>query len=138
MKGLLHEGGGPAWLINGSQFFGLYHSGESVQREHPESLWDLMNELFSLDAPAVLVSGDRHYSEIMRLEGHAGYPLYELTSSGIHSGRKKDLGENPFRLMGTGERNFLAVDISPAPGGARLAISSFGEGDKVYFSKTLT
>lgn len=36
------------------------------------------------DAPGVLLlSGDRHHAELSRLDGAVGYPLYELTSSGL-------------------------------------------------------
>ena len=33
----------------------------------------------------VIISGDRHLAEISKLEGELGYPLYEITASGLNS-----------------------------------------------------
>jgi alkaline phosphatase D len=33
----------------------------------------------------VIISGDRHLAEISKLEGALGYPLYEITASGLNS-----------------------------------------------------
>jgi alkaline phosphatase D len=55
--------------------------------------------------PGVLfVSGDRHMSELIRLEDPAFYPLYDFTSSSITAGLAQPRGpeiENPYRVPGT-------------------------------------
>ena len=63
----------------------------------------------------ILLSGDRHLAEISRLdEPEVGYPLYEMTSSGLtHSWRKAPPEPNRYRV---GERwtglNFGLVVIA--------------------------
>jgi alkaline phosphatase D len=76
----------------------------------------------------VLISGDRHFAEISRLDGDAiGYPLYEVTSSGMNSAGKRRASEpNPYRVSRDNFRqeNFgvIEVDWSLADPQLRLQI----------------
>ncbi len=48
----------------------------------------------------VLISGDRHLGDISRLDADTvGYPLYEITSSGMNSARTGWLEANPYRAI---------------------------------------
>ena len=64
----------------------------------------------------VFLSGDRHYTELLRLERAGSYPLYELTSSPLTAGTssaERDL-HNPHRVPGTlvaGQRNFALMEV---------------------------
>ena len=40
-------------------------------------------------AGVVFLSGDRHLAELSLMDGGVGYPLYDLTSSGLNQGRKR-------------------------------------------------
>lgn len=77
---------GPTWLISGDQFFGAYHRFESFEGNHPEDFKKFLKELKSLKKPIVFVSGDRHLSEISKIEKSLlGFESLELTSSGLHA-----------------------------------------------------
>ncbi len=73
----------------------------------------------------ILLSGDRHLAEISRLPAAAvGYPLYELTSSGMNAGGAGEGETNRYRVGPDNVRadNFgvVRVDWSKAP--AELAL----------------
>ena len=59
----------------------------------------------------VFLSGDRHHTELIRLEPEGFYPLYDFTSSPLTAGpaTPRNEMENPARVEGTlvyGQRNF--------------------------------
>ena len=63
--------------------------------------------------------GDRHISEVIKVQPKNGYPLYDITSSPITSGvfkRIKDSPEfnNPYRVPNTlvMENNFTRISIT--------------------------
>lgn len=52
----------------------------------------------------VFLSGDRHMTELIRLEDSTFYPLYDFTSSSLTAGLSKPRGkeiDNPYRVPGT-------------------------------------
>jgi alkaline phosphatase D len=52
----------------------------------------------------VFLSGDRHMSELIKLEDSTFYPLYDYTSSSLTAGLSRPRGkevENPYRVPGT-------------------------------------
>lgn len=76
-----------------------------IAEDHPNEKWGkfprakarLFDVLKKSKRPGiVLVSGDRHIAELCRLDGAVGYPLYEVTSSGLtHS--YAGIGDEPNR-----------------------------------------
>ncbi len=69
----------------------------------------------------VFLSGDRHYTELLKMEQEGGYPFYEFTNSPLTAFLKRAMNRekfvehnNPLRVPGTlvVERNFGSVDIS--------------------------
>jgi len=74
------------WLIQGDQFFGAYHPFESFEKDHPNDFKKLLSSLKKTKKKVVFVSGDRHLTEIMKIEKEAlGYMTHEITSSGMHA-----------------------------------------------------
>jgi len=133
---------GPIWLVKGDQFFGKYHRFESWERYHPANLKSFLKKLKRERDPALFVSGDRHLTEIMKLEkALAGYTSYELTSSAIHS--KVYPGSfasepNPRQIAGTdGEYNFMFIKARAKGRNLMLDVTSFGLDDKVQYSRRL-
>ena len=50
----------------------------------------------------ILLSGDRHFADISRLPtAELGYPLYEVTASGLNSGSGRAPEPNPYRVLET-------------------------------------
>lgn len=86
--------------------------GSSVQfvaEDHPYEKWanfprerkkmvDLIRETKANGV--VFLSGDRHLSELAVLDGEVGYPLYDITSSGLNQGNKivRKVEQNRHRL----------------------------------------
>jgi alkaline phosphatase D len=66
----------------------------------------------------VFLSGDRHFSEILKMNQESAYPLYEFTVSPLTAGPVKKLNDvesqNPLRVEGklTNERNFGMIKVT--------------------------
>lgn len=91
-------------LVSGDQWFGGYHRFESYERNHPKSLEKFLARLKHFVDPVVFISGDRHLSEVMRIEPRAlGYETFEITSSAVHSKTHPsgwDKAPNPRQIRG--------------------------------------
>ncbi len=76
----------PVWLISGDQWFGAYHRFESYEGRHPQSFKRFLRSLRDTEATLMFLSGDRHMSEVNRIESTLlGYETFEFTSSALHS-----------------------------------------------------
>jgi len=75
-----------------------------------QRLFDLLRDT---QAQGVMIlSGDRHFAEISRINVGLGYPLYDFTSSGMtHSFRDGANAPNSHRVTGFGGRNFGTLTI---------------------------
>jgi alkaline phosphatase D len=129
----------PAFLMNGSQFFGKYHGYESFEKQHPEQLKRVLERLGKAEAPVVLCSGDVHYSELMRLgREEMGYETFELTSSSLHSYYSQVFkAPNPRRLVATDRYNFLLLEPKTVRGGLEMKVRSIGRGSEQIFTRDL-
>lgn len=78
----------------------------------------------------IFLSGDRHHTELLRLERARAYPLYELTCSPLTaaSHRVERESNNPALVQGTlvGQRNFCQLDFSGPKSDRRLTITVNG------------
>jgi alkaline phosphatase D len=85
----------------------------------------------------VLLSGDRHFAELSRLEdGSLHYPLYELTSSGLTHAFDAADEPNRFRIGSLyPHRNFGAVRIDWGSG--ELALEAREKGGRVVVGTTV-
>jgi len=109
----------PSWLISGDQWFGAYHRFESYEGRHPESLKTFLEQLRILKtSPVVFVSGDRHLSEVSKIESKwLGYETYEFTSSALHSKTYPSNWNtipNPRQITGVDVKlNFMTFELQP-------------------------
>jgi len=90
----------------------------------------------------LFLSGDRHHTELLRIERRNRYPLYELTcspfTSGTHGVEKER--QNPNLVAGTlvGERNFCSLEFTGTGAARAVTLRSFnGEGRELW-ARTLT
>ncbi len=129
----------PVWIGNGTTFFTGYSRAESVEGDYPESLSWLRNLLSKRRHPALLVAGDRHYSEIQRLEPHLlGYESFEITSSGLHSSFRfthdvrTDANRNR-RVAYTSSHNFVLAETSTMQGKLSANLIGYGNNSRELF-----
>lgn len=133
----------PAWLLNGSQYFGAYLEKDSFEGRHPYQFKRFIKSLQSIEASVLFGSGDVHFSELMRIEKSAlGYETFEITSSSMHSMTSPwngSLKTNPRRLLTTWHYNFvLAQGNATTPGQFKFKTTSVGKDLRVYFDKVST
>lgn len=84
----------------------------------------------------VFLSGDRHHSEIIKVNRKGTYPLYDITCSPLTSGTHQFSGmekENPWRIFGLDEKqNYGRISISGEKGKRRLKVEFLGiKGEKL-------
>lgn len=130
----------PAWILSGSQIFGGYLGKESFESDHSFDFKDTMGRLSRLSAPVAFVSGDVHFSEVMRIEKQVlGYETFEFTSSSMHS-FTVPLGQmrarNPRRICSTWKHNFLVFDVDMTQGW-NIRCQSVSEDNSRNFSQTM-
>jgi alkaline phosphatase D len=138
----LGRGAAPAWVLNGDQFFGAYHRFESYERLHPSSFRAFLAQLRKLPTPVVLVSGDRHLTELMAIgEQETGYRTFELTTSAIHAKTYPDpwtATPNPRQIAGAANVfNYAIVDSEAVPGGLEFTVTAYGPGGKILYEREL-
>ena len=130
----------PAWLLNGSQFFGAYLQKDSFEGRHPFQFKRVLQQLRDIEAPVAFGSGDIHFSEMMRIERPVlGYETFELTSSSMHSMTAPWINirhANPRRIATTWHYNFIVTQADASRAG-RLDFRSISLGRNlgVYFDQ---
>jgi len=119
------------FIVVGNQFTNVYSRYEAFARFSGEY------EAFMswLDRAGVygvvILSGDRHFTELLKTTRPGNYPLYEFTSSPLTSGTVSDLGEevdNPLRVSGTlvnDARNFGLIQVSGPRGERSLTLQTY-------------
>jgi alkaline phosphatase D len=105
--------------------------------DFPAEYYDLMNFIKEYKINGVVfLTGDRHHSEIIKVERPGTYPLYDITvsplTSGTHSfdGKEK---KNPYRVLGIDEKqNYGKFSFSGIRGKRKMTVEYFGiKGDKL-------
>ncbi|MBY0315229.1 MAG: alkaline phosphatase D family protein [Bdellovibrionales bacterium] len=130
-----------SWIVNGNQVNSGKALGfkESLQENHPLHFDQLKKDLSAIKTPFVFLTGDVHFSEIMKtpLESF-GFQTYEITSSAMHSynGRGWD---NPLRIPGKMalDYNFMVISATAKANSTQLQIDTLGLAPMAYFSETL-
>lgn len=130
----------PVWLISGDQWFGAYHRFESYEGRQPASFKRFLHTLRKVPQPILFMSGDRHLSEVMRIEKTVlGYETYEVTSSALHSRMYPggwDKFPNPRQVRGVDlQPNFNLFELTPAvKNHVQLKGSAIGPAAKELYS----
>jgi alkaline phosphatase D len=116
-NGLLNSKATFKFIVNGNQVLNPRCDYECF-RQYSYELRDLLKHIKNNKVDGVLfLSGDRHHSEIIKLENIVSYPLYDITSSAATSGTHElasNEKNNPYRVANThvGENNFSILNIS--------------------------
>ncbi len=105
-------------VAGGSQFFNRVSRAESWAR-HPAEQEDFLRFIEATKVPGVIfLSGDRHFTEHLRLARGGLYALNEFTVSPLTSGASSSLNDaernNPDLVAGTllNERNFALITVT--------------------------
>jgi len=118
-------------VVNGSQMWNRVNRFEGWNNYSAEQRafadWLLAQRVDGL----IFLSGDRHYTELLKIERVGGYPLFEFTSSPLTSGTFDPPGEkeNPDIVPGTYvvKRQFGVIRVT-GPGNDRaIALESYDQ-----------
>lgn len=130
----------PVWLMNGTQFFGTSLIFDSVQRDHPLELDWLLRLIESSQSSVTLLSGDVHYSEIVKLpQDRVKGNFYELTSSAMHTTIKaKWVRSKEGRQAWASGSNFMLISLQPlSQGELRMQARCLGLRQQEFFQMEL-
>lgn len=106
-------------------------------RDFPAEYDELMNFLMENNINGVLfLTGDRHHSEIIKVEREGTYPLYDITCSPLTSGTHTFGGaekNNPYRVLGIDEKqNYARFSFSGKRNERKLIVEYLGiKGEKL-------
>lgn len=100
-------------------------------RRFPAEYHELMDFLRKEKISGVMfLTGDRHHSEIIRVDGLLSYPLFDITSSPLTSGTHEfgaSEKNNPFRVLGIDQKqNYARISVSGAPRSRVLKVEYLG------------
>jgi alkaline phosphatase D len=117
------------FVVSGSQVLNLNNRFEGWNRFESESR-NFLNWLERQKIPGVIfLSGDRHFSTLLKLGRATSYPLYEMTCSpltaGTYDNPLEDLKENTRIVSGTvvTKNNFCELEISGARNDRHLSMT---------------
>jgi alkaline phosphatase D len=103
----------------------------------PAEYDELMNFLKEYKINGVVfLTGDRHHSEIIKVDRSGSYPLYDITCSPLTSGTHKFGGaekNNPYRVLGIDEKqNYTKFSFSGKRNERKMLVEYFGlKGEKL-------
>lgn len=115
------------FVVMGGQFLNPFPFGENYSA-YPEEREKIIQLIGQEDINGVVfLTGDRHFSELSKLERYQDYPLYDFTASpftsGVFKGGQDE--ENFLRVENTLvlERNFGQIEVTGARGERQLKMS---------------
>ena len=129
-------------IVVGSQVTNAVNVWEGWDK-FPAERADILKFLVDQKISGVMIlSGDRHFTEMLKTERPGTYPLYELTCSPLTSGTPSGLGAekaNPQVVADTfvAERNFCTLDFSGTQGERKLTIRSFATDGRKLWEKEI-
>ena len=100
-------------------------------RKFPVEYHEMMQFIKSQKITGVLfLTGDRHHSEVIRVDGITDYPLYDITVSPLTAGTHvfgRDEQNNPYRVAGVDQKqNYGRVSLTGKPKDRKLSITFIG------------
>ncbi|MFM7457538.1 MAG: alkaline phosphatase D family protein [bacterium] len=100
-------------IISGDQFFGKYHPFESFEANQAENFKKFIEKISNLKSTPLLISGDRHISELQKIDLSPNKKIFEITSSPIHSSLPPEFTlkqfPNPHRVWAVANKNNFCV-----------------------------
>lgn len=130
------------FIAMGSQVLSLCHDGECYN-EYPNERTDLLDFIKNNHITGVIfLTGDTHYSELLKLNREGTYPLYDFTCSPISSFLGEvntDEKNDPMLVPGTlvKHRNFSRVSIDGTKGKRVCEIELFNDKAKLLWKYTI-
>jgi len=128
-------------IVVGNQATNKMNNHESLFA-YGEEYEQLMGFLDEHDIPGVLfLSGDRHFTELLKTDREDSYPIYEFTSSPLSSGTYGNVDEskeydNPQRVDGTlvyEDQNFGMMRVKGKEDNRRLILETYdSDGEKLW------
>ena len=118
-------------IVVGSQVINPLNRNE-VMNSYTYEYNELMNFIKTQKINGVLFfTGDRHYSEVIKVEHPNFYPLYDVTISPYTAGVSKPTGDeknNPYRVAGTlvEAQNFGKITVSGDKNNRQLKVDFLG------------
>jgi len=133
------------FIVNGSQVTNMASNHECLAQypQYEELMGFLRDEKIT---GVVMMSGDRHFTELLRTDRDDLYPIYEFTNSPLMSPVRKKVGKsddpefgNPQRVSGTliTERNFGSVTIGGSSDDRSCTFRSFDQNGKQLWEQTI-
>jgi len=126
------------FIVAGGQFLNPLNNYEGF-RDYPAEYQELTGFIRSREIPGVIfLSGDRHHTELIKLDEQGPYPLYDFTSSPLTSSSHDEMGNeenNPHRVPQTlvKERNFARLSLEGDGENRKLVIEVFDvDGEKLW------
>jgi alkaline phosphatase D len=125
---LLHSNASFKIIATGSQVLNPLSTKDKLLF-FPSEYYELTNFISSNNIEGVLfLTGDRHHSEIIRVERPGTYPLYDITVSSLTAGVVPFVGpeaNSPYRLLGVDKHNYGRLSFSGTRGERRLTVEYF-------------
>ncbi len=124
-NGILGSKAAFKFIVTGSQVLNPYSKYECL-KQYPFEYQELMNFLDVTNPKGIVfLTGDRHHSEVIKLERKGKYPLYDITSSSLTAGVgfvKDEEKNNASRVPNTllEANNFTKISISGEKGKRKL------------------
>ncbi len=128
-------------IVNGGQVVSPAKILENMANYEGERNY-LLKELKSRNIPGVLfLTGDRHISDLNKLEREGTYPLYDLTVSPMTAGKsdafKLDYNETLVEGTLVAERNFSKIEVSGPAKDRVMKITLFSVKGDVLWTKEI-
>jgi alkaline phosphatase D len=128
-------------VAGGTQFWNRASRFESFQN-YPDEARELLDWITERRIPGVVfVSGDRHFSQLLRLERGGTYPLFEFTSSPLTGGVATNPGDNeranPDLVDGTllTQRSFGLVRLTGPKAARVLALEAYDAAGRLLWKR---
>ncbi len=135
-QSLLYSNAAFKFVVVGSQVLNPVSPYDKL-RDFTLEYQDLLNFLMEYKVNGVVfLTGDRHHSEIIKVDRNGSYPLYDITVSPLTSGTHLFGGpekNNPYRVLGIDQKqNYGKFSFSGLRGLRKLTVEFYGvKGDKL-------